>query len=263
MSDSSSSNSVRWFLAGATAAAVISGFAFFRGKNQSNKNNYKSANNNNKSHSRSNSTSSSSSSSPDPKLEQLGLLYRTLNSKLTEEHSIIRRILAIKELHPTNLSAKHFDLDYFFSLNAKQQHEFLWIINSGTQNPDSCMGCYAMNWQDYITFEPFFSKVIAEYHKVDISARHKTDWNLSSVKNLPANGKLDLAALDLPPLSMRVRVGRNLVDFPLPGSMNKDERVKLELKMCEAFNVLIANPAFGGRYYSLTPGHPDQITAKE
>lgn len=37
------------------------------------------------------------------------------------------------------------------------------------------------------------------------------------VDGLPADGKLDVTKLGLPPLSMRVRVGRNLADFPLPG----------------------------------------------
>jgi creatine kinase len=68
---------------------------------------------------------------------------------------------------------------------------------------------------------------------------------------------LDLAALGLPELSMRVRVGRNLADFPMPGGMTKDQRVALEAKMCTAFEVLKAVPGFGGGYHSLTPGHRD------
>ena len=34
---------------------------------------------------------------------------------------------------------------------------------------------------------------------------------------------------------MRVRVARNLRDFPLPGSMTKDDRIRLENKMMGAF----------------------------
>jgi protein-arginine kinase len=56
---------------------------------------------------------------------------------------------------------------------------------------------------------------------------------------------------------MRVRVGRNLADFPMPGGMTKDQRVALEAKMCTAFEVLKAMPEFGGGYNSLTPGHAD------
>ncbi len=62
---------------------------------------------------------------------------------------------------------------------------------------------------------------------------------------------------------MRVRVGRNLADFPLPGAMTRDERVAMEAKMCEAFAKLISMPEYGGRYHSLTAGHPDHISEEE
>jgi len=63
-----------------------------------------------------------------------------------------------------------------------------------------------------------------------------------------------------------VRVGRNLADYPLPGAMNQDDRVNLELKMHEAFKKLIEMPEYGGSYHSLTPGHPcfaDEAKYKE
>ncbi len=41
------------------------------------------------------------------------------------------------------------------------------------------------------------------------------------------------------------------------------QRTDLELKMCDAFKVLIEKPEYGGRYHSLTPGHPDKITDDE
>ena len=40
--------------------------------------------------------------------------------------------------------------------------------------------------------------------------------------------------------------------------MTQDDRVKMELKMCEAFKVLIADEAYGS-YHSLTPGHENFI----
>ena len=42
------------------------------------------------------------------------------------------------------------------------------------------------------------------------TARHENDWSLDGVAGLPDGGKLDLTALGLPTLSMRVRTGRNL-----------------------------------------------------
>lgn len=85
---------------------------------------------------------------------------------------------------------------------------------------------------DYDRFKPFFSKVLADYHNVGGDATHTNNWDLSGVEGLPEDGKLDLEALGLPALSMRVRVGRNLADFPLPGAMSRDDRVALENKVC-------------------------------
>ncbi len=79
---------------------------------------------------------------------------------------------------------------------------------------------------------------------------------------------MDLAELGLGPSSARVRVGRNLANFPLPGAMNKEQRCEMELAMSEAYAKLAEKTmpngkAFGGRYYSLTPGHKDHISAEE
>lgn len=90
--------------------------------------------------------------------------------------------------------------------------------------------------------------------------KHKNDWNLNGIEGLPADGNLDLSNLGLPALSMRVRTGRNLKKYPLPGSMNKADRVNMEKDMGKVFDKLIADPNFGGEYYSLTPGHPNKIT---
>ena len=54
-----------------------------------------------------------------------------------------------------------------------------------------------------------------------------------------------MTKLGLDELSMRVRVGRNLAKFNLPGAMDKEERIKFETTMLEAFRSLIENPARG------------------
>ena len=63
--------------------------------------------------------------------------------------------------------------------------------------------------------------MLADYHKVPADRKHVNDWSLKGVEGLPESGNLDLTALGLPALSMRVRVGRNLADFPLPGAMTQ------------------------------------------
>merc|ERR1712093_914823 len=138
-----------------------------------------------------------------------------LQSKYAEA---LCRILLIKQCFPNNLACKHFDMGYFNSLSDEDKPQLLKIVRSGIENPDSGMGCYAMNPSDYDKFKPFFSKVLAGYHKVPEDAKHVNDWNLEGIEGLPEDGKLDLTKLGLGELSMRVRVGRNLADFPLPGT---------------------------------------------
>jgi creatine kinase len=121
------------------------------------------------------------------------------------------------------------------------------------------MGCYAMAPDDYDKFRPFFAKVLADYHSVGEDAKHVNDWTLAGVEGLPESGVLDLNELGLPELSMRVRVGRNLKSFPLPGGMTQEDRVNLEAKMCDAFDKLAAMPEYGGGYNSLTPGHKNFV----
>ena len=176
----------------------------------------------------------------------------------------LAKITAIKVSHPNNLAMKHFSIDYFNSLATDEEKSgLLQCVNSGVENADSGMGCYAMQPKDYDRFKPFFSKVLAEYHKVAEDAKHDNDWSLAGVDGLPAGGRLDLTALGLPELSMRVRTGRNLKEFPLPGAMTKEDRINLETKMCTAFEKLKAMPEFGGGYNSLTPGHADHIDEDE
>jgi protein-arginine kinase len=102
--------------------------------------------------------------------------------------------------------------------------------------------------------------VLRDYHRVPAGQAHVTDWNLSGVKGLPKDGKLNLQNLGLKDVSMRVRVGRNLAAYPLPGAMNQGDREALENTMIKAFNVLIKDPKYGGEYCSLTPGHKNQIS---
>ena len=53
---------------------------------------------------------------------------------------------------------------------------------------------------------------------------HVNNWSLEGVEGLPEDGKLDLTKLGLGETSMRVRTGRNLKAFPLPGGMSQQEQ---------------------------------------
>lgn len=174
----------------------------------------------------------------------------------------VAKITDLKQHNPNNIALQSFDADYFASLGDDAKARLMQCMNSGVENPDSEMGCYACQPSDYDELRPFFAKALAAYHKVSEDARHTNNWSLASVDGLPDSGELDLADLGLPELSMRVRVGRNLADFPLPGAMTQEDRVALETRMMAAFDKLIANPEYGGAYHSLTPGNPNEISAE-
>jgi protein-arginine kinase len=166
--------------------------------------------------------------------------------------------------NPDNICLNTYDAEYFNSLDSEElKYAFLACLASGIENPDSGMGCYAMQPDDYDRFKPFFSKALAKYHKVAEDAQHVNDWSLEGVEGLPEGGVLDIAALGLPELSMRVRVGRNLKAFPLPGAMTKADRCNMENFMLKAFEQLIEMPEYGGKYCSFTPGHPNFVDEEE
>lgn len=173
----------------------------------------------------------------------------------------VDKINAIKKSNPGNIMAASFDEAYYNTLDDAQKKRLLECCNSGVGNPDSAMGCYAMNPNDYDEFEAFFKPALESYHGVDLSKKqHKNSWDLAGLEGLPADGKLDVSAFGLAPLSMRIRTARNLKKFPLPGAMSKDDRVAMEAAMTEVFEALIAKPEFGGEYVSLTPGHKYQMS---
>jgi hypothetical protein len=173
----------------------------------------------------------------------------------TKYHDKLKTMFNVYKSNPTNLSVKCFDLAYFAGLSSDLKNRHMACVNSGIENPDSGLGVYAMQPADYDDLEPFFSKVLKDYHKITTSDfKHESDWELG-------DDPLDLKLLGLPDLSMRVRVGRNLKAYPLPGAMSGADRKAMELKMTEAFDVLIGMPEFGGRYHSLTEGHRDYIDA--
>jgi len=176
----------------------------------------------------------------------------------------VATLLKIKESNPDNITAAAFDIDYFNSLDEKLKPRFIKCVQSGIEIPGSEVGVYACQPDDYDVFKPFFTKVLQSYHNVDLSTKkHANNWNLDSVEGLPADGKLDITKLGLPPLSIRVRTGRNLTRFPLPGSMTKQDRIDMEKTMGKVMDQLISMPQYGGRYVSITPGHPNFIDQTE
>ncbi|MGI9350129.1 MAG: hypothetical protein ACR2O3_01085 [Rhizobiaceae bacterium] len=158
--------------------------------------------------------------------------------------------------HPENLMASHFDAKYFLGLKSRLQKRLEKIIASGVKNPDSQMGAYAMNPDDYDVFAPLLDPMIRDFHGIQakkiIEQNH--DWNTHAIN-------CDLGEIDeqLKDVSMRVRVARNVRTFPLPGAMNRKQRIDFENLAAQAFLKLTQNAGFGGKYLSITPGSPFEI----
>ena len=179
--------------------------------------------------------------------------------KPLSDEEAVKKLLEVKKTHPNNLAAKHFTQEYYDSLNDADKAALVRCVRSGTYNENSNVGCYAMRPEDYDTLRGFFAPLIAEYHKVPMGQGQPTDWNAQP---------MDIGQLGLGASSCRVRVGRNLASFPLPGAMSKEQRMEMEQVMSVAYTALAAldmpnGAKFGGRYYSLTPGRPDSINDKE
>mmetsp|Transcript_16042 Transcript_16042/g.18963 ORF Transcript_16042/g.18963 Transcript_16042/m.18963 type:complete len:413 (+) Transcript_16042:66-1304(+) len=173
--------------------------------------------------------------------------------------AVIAKATEILAANPDNRCVKHLlalkadgTLD---GMSAEDLNGLYLCAKTGLENPDSGLGCYAMAPADYDKYASFFDKVCNDYHNNPEGDKvHKTNWSLDGVEGLPEDGLLDISKLGLKePLSMRVRVGRNLTSFPLPGNMSKNDRVKFEETMLGAFAKLVEDPEYGGNIYSMTP----------
>ena len=145
-----------------------------------------------------------------------------------------------------SLMCKYFTKDIFEELKDKKTKNgftLLQAINSGLKNPDSSIGVYAGDEESYSLFDKLFDPVIEEYHGFKKEDTHKSDFELEKFngKNPDKNGDFIL--------STRVRVGRNLADFPLGPAIGKEQRDEVEKIVSTALNEL--DGELKGNYYPL------------
>ena len=60
-------------------------------------------------------------------------------------------IAEVKASQPDNIGIQCFDLDYFKSLSPDLQARMIACARSGFENPDSGMGVYAIQPDDYVS----------------------------------------------------------------------------------------------------------------
>jgi len=121
---------------------------------------------------------------------------------------------------------------------------FRQAIFSGCKNTDSGIGCYAGSHDSYRVFAPFFDKIVEDYHKHGQSGKHISDMD-SSKLNAPPFSPEDAAMI----VSTRIRVGRNLADFPLGPALTKQQRIEVMNKVVTAVGTFTGD--LQGTFYSL------------
>jgi arginine kinase len=115
---------------------------------------------------------------------------------------------------------------------------------SGVANLDSGIGLYAGSHDAYSTFNKLFDKVVKEYHGHEADASHVSDMDATKLTNGVFSAE-DSAMVN----STRIRVGRNLADFPLGPGVTKEQRLEIMNKVVQACNTFEGD--LKGTFYPL------------
>jgi len=144
----------------------------------------------------------------------------------------------------TSMLCKHLTPELFETLKDKKTGNGFTlkeVINSGLENVDSEIGMYAGDEESYVLFAPLFEKAIEEYHGFSTTDVHTSNLNVDdlNVKKLDKNYVL----------STRIRVGRNLKEYPLGAAISKEQRDEVEEKVSAVLNGFEGE--LEGNYYPL------------
>jgi hypothetical protein len=115
---------------------------------------------------------------------------------------------------------------------------------SGVANLDSGIGLYAGSHHAYTKFNKLFDKVVQEYHGHGPKAKHTSCMKSDGLKNADFSEE-DSAMVN----STRIRVGRNLADYPLGPGVSKEQRLEIMNKVVEACGKFEGDLA--GKFYPL------------
>ena len=127
---------------------------------------------------------------------------------------------------------------------------FELMVMSGSQNLDSGIGLYAGSHDSYTTFAELFDPVIEHYHKHGKADKHVSDMDFTKL-NCPPFTEDEAAMI----LSTRIRVGRNLSDYPLGPGVTKEQRLEIMGKVTEACSKFEGE--LQGKFYPLEGMSPE------
>jgi len=100
---------------------------------------------------------------------------------------------------------------------------------SGIKNLDSGIGLYAGSHSSYSKFNKLFDAVIEDYHGHKPEDKHVTDMDAEGLQNVTFTDDEQKMVN-----STRIRVGRNLADYPLGPGVSKEQRLKIMEIVVEA-----------------------------
>jgi len=119
-----------------------------------------------------------------------------------------------------SLLKKHLTREIWNELKGKLDKvgfTFKAAIFSGCKNTDSGIGVYAGSHDSYSTFASLFDKIILDYHGHKKEDIHQSDMDYQKLVTPPFS---ENEAKHIK--STRIRVGRNLADYPLGPGLTKD-----------------------------------------
>lgn len=92
---------------------------------------------------------------------------------------------------------------------------------------------------------------------------HATPTAVGQQEDGNSGGQLILARVNCDPLYVCLSVARNIHGFTMVATMSLEQRMACEDVVERSLQQLLADPDWAGRYVSLTPGHPDEISLHE
>ncbi len=128
-------------------------------------------------------------------------------------------------------------------LTTKNGFDLTRLIHSGVQNEDSSIGVYAGDYESYTLFSELLLPIIYAYHGYSEADNHRRDFSHidGEVQQLDDGNQYIQ--------STRIRVGRNISDYPLGPGISLAQRNEVESLVSGVLATLTGDLA--GRYYAL------------
>jgi hypothetical protein len=126
----------------------------------------------------------------------------------------------------------------------KYGYTFRQAIFSGCKWTNSGIGVYGGSHESFYDFAPFMDKIIQTYHGHGPNDKHISSMDATKLvcPDFPAD---EDAMIN----STRIRVARNLADYPLGTAITREQRLEVEAKVVKALSTFEGE--LKGKYYSL------------